>query len=159
MPFKKPTETEIQMGEKKKVRVKRTLKKIKKNKKKIISSFKFVSNKMTNLLETISKNIKINSIGRHMLYLKVNNPDKYAKIKTLGDNHFEKIKNGDKQTIKDMEKKIENTNISDILEYEGDSWTASDYLKASIGILLLAYLYTIFRWNYKFGKSDKKYCP
>ena len=96
-----------------------------------------------------------------MLYLKVNDPDKYAEIKTLGDNHFEKIKNGDKQTIKDMEKKLEHTDIRDILEYEGDgdSWTTSDYLKAPIGILLLAYLYAIFRWNCKFGKRGKKYCP
>jgi len=159
MPLKKTNKNRKRNSNgKKKNRIKRSVKKIKKN---IVKSFKFVSNKMTILLKDISKNIKINSIGRYMLYLKINNPDRYDKIKTLGDHHFEKIKRGDKETIKDMEKHLSSINVDEILEQAGgdSSWTGTDYVKAPFLILILAYLYALFRWECKFGKGSKRYCP
>ena len=143
---------------KKNSRIKRTAKKIKK---KISNSVKHVFNKMKGILKNISKKIKINSIGRYMLYLKVNDPDKYAKVKLLGEEKFKEIQDGDKQALKDIEKKLSEVDINEVLEQEGggSSWSATNYIKVPFVMLVLAYLYVVYRWNCKFGEGSKRYCP
>ena len=96
-----------------------------------------------------------------MLYLKVNDPDKYKKVKLLGEEKFKEIQDGDKQALKDIEKKLSEVDINEVLEQEGggSSWSATNYIKVPFVMLVLAYLYVIYRWNCKFGEGSKRYCP
>lgn len=157
-------------------KVKRTLKKIKK---KMSGSLKYVSGKMKKIFKNISKKIKISDYEGYFLRLKKENPEKFEKINKVANFKFEQLKKGDKKTIKVIEEltshpesdnhiakmhggfgkkcSVDEETGWDVCEYTTKS-IVEDILAIPIQILIYAAIMAIIKWKCWKGTMNSNTC-